>query len=64
MELREKEAQKDYNIQEICLERTYRSKMSVNSRLRATKIIGKVKGKHSIAREFQNLAAQGKKLLT
>ena len=23
MELQEKEAQKDYNIQEICLERTY-----------------------------------------
>ena len=38
MELQEKEAQKDYSIQEI-IERTYSSKMSVNSRLKGTKII-------------------------
>ena len=31
---------KDYRIQKICLERTYSQKMSVNSRLKATKIIG------------------------
>ena len=43
MELQEKEAQKGYSIQEICLERTYRYKMSVNSRLKATKIIGQGK---------------------
>ena len=30
MELQEKETQKDYSIQEICLERTYSYKMSVN----------------------------------
>ena len=54
MELQEKEAQKDYSIQEICLERTYSEKMSVNSRLEATKIIGQ--RKNSIGREFQSLA--------
>ena len=43
MELQEKEAQKGYSRQEICLERTYRYKMSVNSRLTATKIIGQRK---------------------
>ena len=43
MELQEKEAQKDYSIQEICLERTYSERMSVNSRLEATKIIGQRK---------------------
>ena len=43
MDLQEKEAQKDYSIQEICFERTYRSKMSVNSRFKATKIIGQKK---------------------
>ena len=43
MELQEKEAQKDYSIQEICLERTYSLKMSVNSRLKATKIKGQRK---------------------
>ena len=36
--------------------------MSVNSGLKATKII--VKEKHSIGREFQSLAVRGKKLLT
>ena len=36
--------------------------MSVNSGLKATKIT--VKGKHSIGREFQSLAVQGKNLLT
>ena len=34
--------------------------MSVNSRLKSTKIIEK----HSIGREFQGLAVRGKKLLT
>ena len=43
MELQEKEAQKDYSIQEIWLERTYSLKMSVNSRLKATKIKGQRK---------------------
>ena len=43
MELQEKEAQKDYKIQEICLERTYSQKMSVKSRLKATKSIGQRK---------------------
>ena len=43
MELREKEAQKDYSILEICLERTYSEKMSVNSGRKATKIIGQRK---------------------
>ena len=62
MELPEKEAQKDYSIQEICLERTFSQKMSVNSRLKATKIIGQ--GKHSIGREFEGLPVRGKKLLT
>ena len=36
MELQEKKHKKDYRIQKICLER----KMSVNSGLKATKIIG------------------------
>ena len=40
MELQEKEARKDYSIEEIGLEKTYSYKMSVNSRLKATKIIG------------------------
>ena len=35
MEFQEKEAQKDWSIQEICLERTYIETMSVNSRLKA-----------------------------
>ena len=43
MELQEKEAQQDYSIWEICLERTYSQKMSVNSTLKATKIIGQRK---------------------
>ena len=38
-----KKEQKDYSIQEICLERTYSWKMTVNSRLKATKIIGQRK---------------------
>ena len=59
MELQEKEAQKDYSIQEICLERTYSEKMSVNSRLEATKIIGQRKAFYR-----QSLAVRGKKLLT
>ena len=45
---KKKEAQKDHSIQEICLERTYSLKMSVNSRLKATKIVGQ--RKHSIGR--------------
>ena len=43
IELQEKEAQKEYSIQEICLESTYSSKMSDSSRLKATKIIGQRK---------------------
>ena len=43
MELQEKEAKKGYSIQEICLERTYCYKMSFNSRLQATKMIGQRK---------------------
>ena len=39
MELQEKKHKKDYRIQKICLER----KMSVNSGLKATKIIGQRK---------------------
>ena len=39
MELQEKDAQKYCSIQEISLERTYSLKMSVNPRLKATKII-------------------------
>ena len=42
MELQEKEAQKDYSIQEICSERTYSLKIS-DSRLKAAKIIGQRK---------------------
>ena len=38
-----KKHKKDYNIQEICLEGTYSQKMSVNSRLKVTKIIGQRK---------------------
>ena len=33
--LQEKEAEKDYSIQNICLKRTYSQKMCVNSRLKA-----------------------------
>ena len=43
MELQEKEAQKRQSIQEICLERTHSWKMSVNSRLKAPKIVGQRK---------------------
>ena len=43
MELHEKEAQKHYSIQKICLKKTYSQKISVNSRLKATKIIGQRK---------------------
>ena len=43
MELQEKEAQKDFNIQDICLERTYSQKMFANSRLKAIKITGQRK---------------------
>ena len=43
MELQEKEQQKDYRIQEISLERTYSQKVSVNSELKATLIIGQRK---------------------
>ena len=35
MELQEKKAQKEWSIQEICLERIYSQKMSVNSRFKA-----------------------------
>ena len=43
MELQEKRHKKDYRIHKICLGRTYNPKMSVNSRLKATKIIGQRK---------------------
>ena len=43
MELQEKDAQKDYSIQKICLERTYSKKVSANSRPKATKIISQRK---------------------
>ena len=36
MELQKKEVQRDYNIQEIRLERAYSWKVSRNSRLKAT----------------------------
>ena len=39
MELQEQK----YTVQEICLVRTYSQKMSVNSRLKVTKIIGQWK---------------------
>ena len=41
IELQQKEAQKHYSIQEICLKSTY--KVSVNSILQANKIIGQRK---------------------
>ena len=43
IEIQEKEAQKGSGIHEICLERTYSYKISANSRLKATKIIGQRK---------------------
>ena len=43
MKLQGKEAQKDYGIQEIRLERTYSQRMSVNSGPKATQIIGQRK---------------------
>ena len=43
MELQEKEGQKHQSIQGIWLEKTYIWKISVNSRLKATKIIGQGK---------------------
>ena len=43
MELQQKKHTKDYSIHEKCLERTYSLKMSVNSRLKATKIISQRK---------------------
>ena len=43
MELPEKKHKKGYRIKKICLERTYSYKMSVNSGLKATKIIGQRK---------------------
>ena len=43
MKLQEKKHKKDYKVQKICLERTYSYKMSVNSGLKATKIIGQRK---------------------
>ena len=43
MELQEKKHKKDCRIQEICLERTYSKKISVNSGIKATKIIGQRK---------------------
>ena len=44
MELQKKKvAQKDYSIQEICLDRTYSWKMCVNSTLKVTKLVGQSK---------------------
>ena len=43
MELQEEKAQKDYSTQKICIERTYSEKISVNYRLKATKIMGQRK---------------------
>ena len=40
---KKKEAQKDYSIKQICLDRTYSWKMCVNSTLKVTKIIGQRK---------------------
>ena len=37
---KERSRKKGYRIQKVCLERTYSYKMSVNSELKATKIIG------------------------
>ena len=62
MELQEKEAQKDYSIKEICLERTYSKTCLLILDLMSLR--SEVKGTHSIGREFQSLAARGKKLLT
>ena len=44
MDLQEKEIEKDKSLHQICLERTYRWKVSVNSRPKAIKIIGQSKG--------------------
>ena len=43
MEVQDQEAQQDYSIWKICLERTYSWKMSVNSGLKATNIVGQRK---------------------
>ena len=40
---KKKVAQKDYSIQEICLDRTYSWKMCVNSTLKVTELIGQKK---------------------
>ena len=50
MELQEKQHNKDYRKQKICLERTYSGKMSVNSGLKATKIIGQRKAFYSTSK--------------
>ena len=52
MELQERKPKKDYRIQKICLERTYSKKMSVNSRLKATKAIGQRKAYRQRIPEF------------
>ena len=43
MKLKEKEVQKEYSKPKICLERTYRLKVSANSRLKPIYIIGQRK---------------------
>ena len=43
MELQKKKHKKYYRVQKICLERIYSYKMSVNSGLKATKILSQKK---------------------
>ena len=62
MELQEKEAQKDQSIQEISSERTYSYRCLLILDLKPFR--SQVKGKHSISREFENIAVQRKKLMT
>ena len=62
MELQEKEAQKDRAIQEISLEKTAVNRCLFIADLQPFR--SQFKAKHSIGREFQRLALQGKKLLT
>ena len=61
MELEEKE-EKDEDHRGKLYRKNPRKKVSINSRLKTIYII--VKGKHSVGKELQSLAVQGKKLLT
>ena len=60
MEFQGKEAQKDYSIQGICLERTSAKRCLLILDLKSLRSL--VKGKHSIGRTFQSLAVRGKLL--